>query len=88
MSWSIAAGCLWLIIANVIGMLPSKDHHWRNAYMLIAIGLPLLIWVGISAGWLMAVIFLCAGASVLRWPVVYLGRWVRRLVGFDARGRE
>lgn len=79
MSLSIAAACLWLIVANVIAMFPSKDYHWRNAYILIAVGVPLLIWVALSAGWLMAAVFLGAGASVLRWPVIYLGRWLRRV---------
>ena len=77
---AIAAACLWLILANVIAMFPSRDHHWRNAYALIAVGVPLLVWVGASAGWLMAAVFLAAGASVLRWPVVFLGRWLRRIV--------
>lgn len=81
MSWSIAAGCLWLILANVIAMFPSRDHHWRNAYILIAVGLPLLVWIGVTAGWLMAAVFAGAGASVLRWPVIYLGRWAKRMLG-------
>ncbi len=80
MIWSIAAGCLWLIAANVIAMFPSRDYHWRNAYLLIAVGLPVLIWVVMTAGWLLAAVFLGAGASILRWPVIYLGRWLRRLV--------
>lgn len=77
---AIAAACLWLILANVIAMFPSRDHHWRNAYALIAVGVPLLVWVVASAGWLMAAVFVAAGASVLRWPVVFLGRWLRRIV--------
>ena len=51
MNWPVAAACLWLIVANVIAMFPSRDHHWRNAYGLIAIGLPIVIWVGASVGW-------------------------------------
>ena len=78
MNWPVAAACLWLIVANVIAMFPSRDHHWRNAYALIVVGLPLVVWVGISVGWLLAAVFLGAGASVLRWPVIFLGRWLRR----------
>ncbi len=85
MSLALAAGCLWLILANVIAMFPSKDYHWRNAYGLIAVGLPLLVWIALTAGWLMAAVFAGAGASVLRWPVVYLGRWLRRIAD-RARG--
>lgn len=80
MIWPLGAACLWLIVANVIAMFPSRDHHWRNAYILIAVGLPLLAWVGLTAGWLMAGVFLGAGASVLRWPVWNLWRWVRRVL--------
>ena len=79
MNWPVAAACLWLIVANVIAMFPSRDHHWRNAYVLIAVGLPIVVWVGVSVGWLLAVVFAGAGASVLRWPVIFLGRWLRRI---------
>ena len=79
MNWPVAAACLWLIVANVIAMFPSRDHHWRNAYALIAVGLPIVVWVGVSVGWLLAVVFAGAGASVLRWPVIFLGRWLRRI---------
>lgn len=78
---SLAAGLIWLIVANVLGMLPSKDHHWSNAYKLIAVGLPILVWIGWSNGWLWALAFLITASSVLRWPLVYLWRWVRGLVG-------
>jgi hypothetical protein len=78
MIWALGIACLWLILANVIAMFPSRDHHWRNAYMLIAVGLPLLVWVGLVVGWLLAAVFLVAGASVLRWPLIYLWRWITR----------
>lgn len=67
---------LWLILANVIAMLPSRDHHWRAAYVLIALGIPLLGWVTYVDGPLWGLLLLAAGASVLRWPVIYLFRWI------------
>ena len=71
--------CLvWLIAANLIGMLPSRDHHWRAAYGLIALGVPLLGWVTWEAGPIVGMVVLAAGASILRWPVVYFWRWLRR----------
>ena len=45
MSLSFALGLVWLVAANVIGMFPSKDHHWTNAYRLIAVGGPLWLWL-------------------------------------------
>ena len=32
MSLSLILACLWLVVANLIGMVPSRDHHWRAAY--------------------------------------------------------
>lgn len=76
----LLCACLWLIAANLIGMLPSRDHHWRVAYALIALGIPLLGWVTWVEGPVWGLVLLAAGASVLRWPVVYLWRWLRRQV--------
>jgi hypothetical protein len=72
---------VWLIAANLIGMLPSRDRHWRAAYVLIAIGVPLLGWTTYEAGPVVGLSLLAAGASILRWPVVYLWRWLRRQSG-------
>lgn len=78
---ALAAALIWLILANVIAMFPSKDYHWSNAYKLIAVGVPILIWVALTNGLIWAAAFLIAAGSVLRWPLVYLGRWLRRIVG-------
>lgn len=78
---SLVFACLWLVSANVIGMLPSRDHHWTAAYILIALGLPILIWVIVQNGFLIGLLVLAAASSILRWPVVYLWRWVKRKTG-------
>ncbi len=72
---------VWLIAANVIGMFPSRDLHWRAAYVMIAIGVPLLGWVTWESGPVIGLLLLVAGASILRWPVVFFWRWLRRQVG-------
>ncbi|MEM8692645.1 MAG: DUF2484 family protein [Pseudomonadota bacterium] len=77
MSGSLVLACLWAFAANVIAMLPSKDYHWSNAYKLIAIGIPILGFVTWQHGPWVGLLVLAAGMSVLRWPVVYLTRWVR-----------
>ena len=77
----LTLACLWLIAANVIAMLPSRDHHWRAAYALIVVGIPLLGWVTWQAGPVWGLILLGAGACILRWPLVYFWRWLRRQVG-------
>jgi hypothetical protein len=74
--------CLvWLVLANLIAMFPSRDKHWRTAYMLIAVGIPLVGWVTYESGPVIGIIVLAAGASVLRWPLVYFWRWIRRQIG-------
>ena len=72
---------LWALTANVLAMLPSRDHHWRRAYVLIGVGIPLLGYVTYENGPLIGFLVLLAGMSVLRWPVIYLSRWLRRMVG-------
>ena len=81
MSISLILGCLWVIVANLIAMLPSKDHHWRAAFALMAVGAPLLVWVIWENGWLIGGLFLLAAASILRWPLLYAYRWLRRTLG-------
>jgi hypothetical protein len=75
MSLSLPLALIWLIAANVIAMFPSRDHHWRVAYGLIALGIPLLGWVTRANGMWWGLIFMIAAASVLRWPLIHLGRW-------------
>lgn len=80
MTLSLILVCVWALVANVLAMFPSRDNHWRNAYILIAIGVPLLGFVTYQNGPFMGLLVLAGGMSVLRWPVVYLGRWLKTLV--------
>ncbi|WP_299849632.1 DUF2484 family protein [uncultured Roseovarius sp.] len=79
MSWSLILACLWAVSANVLAMVPSGDNHWRRAYALIAVGVPLLGYVTYENGPWMGFLVLAAGMSVLRWPMIYLGRWIKGL---------
>lgn len=78
MSAPIVAACLWCALACVIAMFPSKRSHWPAAYALMAIGAPLLAWVFVTEGWLASALYLAAAASILRWPVRFAWRWIRR----------
>ncbi len=80
MTLSLILACFWALVANVLAMTPSRDYHWRNAYLLIAIGIPLVGYVTWQNGPWVGLLVLAAGMSVLRWPVIYLGRWLRRRV--------
>ena len=81
MTLPLALCLVWLISANLIGMLPSRDLHWRAAYGLIAIGLPLLLWLVWSGDWVASLLIALAAGSVLRWPLIYLARSLRRKLG-------
>lgn len=77
MSESIILAALWGIAANVAAMIPSGDDHWSRAYLLIACGIPILGFVTMQHGPWAGLVVLLGGMSVLRWPVVYLTRWLR-----------
>ena len=81
MSPSLICVALWLLVANVLAMIPSRDNLWQRAYILIGTGIPLLGWVTYQNGPWVGLFALAAGVSVLRWPVVYLVRWTRRMMG-------
>jgi len=81
MNASLILACVWLVAANVLAMFPSRDYHWANAYKLIAVGVPILGYVTWQNGHWIGLLVMVAAMSVLRWPVIYLGRWVRRVLG-------
>ena len=77
--------CIWVVAANVAGMVPSRRGHWPAAVVLIVTGIPLLGLVTWQYGPLAGFVALGAGASILRWPIrLGLGRLMRR----RRRGRE
>ena len=81
MSLSLVLACFWFVIANILAMTPSKDFHWRSAYLLIAVGIPIVGFVTAQHGPWLGMLVLAGGCSVLRWPVVYFVRWLRRGAG-------
>lgn len=80
MTLSVVGALLWCLGANLIAMLPSRDHHWRAAYGLMALGVPILAGLVVQNGWIFALAFLLAAASILRWPVFFALRWVRTVL--------
>lgn len=78
MSLSLVLACFWFVIANILAMTPSQDSHWRAAFVLIALGIPVVGLVTLQHGPLLGLVALAGGCSVLRWPVIYLMRWLRR----------
>lgn len=81
MTISLTLAFVWALAANLLAMLPSRDNLWTRAYVLIAVGIPLLGYVVYENGPWIGLAVLAAGMSVLRWPVRYLWRWIKRLSG-------
>ncbi|SPF80355.1 DUF2484 family protein [Pseudoprimorskyibacter insulae] len=78
MTPAIILAFVWALTANVLAMIPSKDNHWTRAYVLIAVGLPILAMVFWQNGPWVALLVLIAGLSILRWPLRYALRWLRQ----------
>ncbi len=70
---------LWAIAATAIALMPRRAHR-PGAVALIVTGIPLLGWLTWTHGPLAGLLGLAAGASVLRWPLFHMGRWLRRKV--------
>ena len=81
MTLSLILACFWAVIAQVIPLFPSRHHHWPAAYVLIAVGIPLLGYVVYQNGPLVGLLVMIAAMSILRWPVIYLIRWMRKTRG-------
>ncbi|GGB01810.1 DUF2484 family protein [Allosediminivita pacifica] len=75
MTISLTMACIWAFLANILAALPSKDGHWTCAYVLIALGIPLVGFVTYENGPWVGLVVLVAGMSVMRWPVRYVWRW-------------
>ncbi|NPD13829.1 DUF2484 family protein [Xinfangfangia sp. D13-10-4-6] len=78
MTLPLILGCLWLVLANVIAMFPTRDKHIRAGMVLAVVGIPLLGWITWSNGPLWGLAFLIGGASIMRWPLIWFWRSVRR----------
>ncbi len=84
MSASLVLACLWGVGATLVALLPSRRQHWPQAWVLIALGIPILGWVTYQNGMLVGLAVLAAGMSVLRWPVIHLWRRLLRRAGCGA----
>ena len=82
MNISLVLTCFWALVANVLAMTPSKNYDWRNAHILIGIGIPLLGFVTFENGPSIGLVVLIAAMSMLLWPFVNLSRRIKsRVIG-------
>lgn len=78
MPLALVLACLWALVASLAGMAPQR-FHWLAAWTLIATGIPLLGFVTYQAGPFWGLVFLIAGASILRWPLMIASQRLMRL---------
>ncbi|MBT9247063.1 DUF2484 family protein [Gemmobacter fulvus] len=76
MTASLTVACLWALVATLIAMAPRR-WHWPAAYALALVGIPLLGWITYENGPFWGMLALAGGASVLRWPLIFLLRRMR-----------
>ena len=74
---ALIALCLWVVAAWALQVVTTAKQSWPAAYGLIAVGMPLLVWLWLSMGWVWVVVGLGVMASVLRWPLRFAWRWLR-----------
>lgn len=67
MPTSLILACLWAIGANLLALMPSRDQHWRAAFALIVVGIPILGYVTWQTGPWVGLLCLIAATSMLRW---------------------
>lgn len=76
MSLSLFLGCLWVIAATVVAMLPMRRQYVPGLGLLVAA--PVLIgFIGWQHGWIFAALGCAAFVSMFRNPLRYLWRRAR-----------
>ncbi len=76
MSLPLVIGCIWVLAATIVAMLPMKYQYVPGVALLV--GAPaLIIWIGYAHGWFFAVLGLFAFASMFRNPLIYFYRRAR-----------
>ncbi len=70
MNLSLTLACAWVVVACIAAMFPSRRAHWPLAYVLIAAPV-LIVWLGVTYGWLAGLGALAAFVSMFRNPLRY-----------------
>ena len=77
MKTAIALLAGWVVLATLIGLMPRR-FHWRGAILLMVLLVPLVPYVWVQVNPFIALLFLAGVLSILRWPLIFLGRWINR----------
>jgi hypothetical protein len=77
MTTAIALLAAWVVLATLIGLM-ARRFHWRGAILLMVLLVPLVPYVWVQVNPFIALLFLAGVMSILRWPLIFLGRWINR----------
>jgi hypothetical protein len=77
MSLALILACLWIVASAVTAMLPYRMQFPPGIALLI-LSVPLLIYIGLSHGFIWVGLFLLAIGSMFRNPLIY---FIKRLKG-------
>ncbi len=80
---SAALGCVWVILISLVALMPYPQHRPYALAMLVLFPFVLgaVAW---EFGWLWALLLFLGAASIYRYPLIFLVKWLRRKV--RARG--
>ena len=84
MSLALTIACLWVVAAAITALLPMKYQIYPGLPLLLAAPV-LLIWIGLTHGWLWLTLGLLAFASMFRRPLIYFARKAMGLPVTDPR---
>lgn len=73
MSGALVAACLWALAATLVAFLPMK-RQIVPGLVLMALIVPLLVWIGAAHGVWPVVLGLLAFLSMFRRPLLYFAR--------------
>lgn len=72
----------WFAFGTVVGFLPRRFHPY-GAYCLLLTFFPLMVITYKASGLLLTLVLILGGASILRYPFMYIGK--RLMVRFGLR---
>lgn len=73
-------GCIWVVLVSIVALMPFPQHKPYALAMLILLPV-LLVAIALEFGVLWALaLFVCA-ASIYRYPLIFLAKWLRRKWG-------
>ena len=77
---AIVFAAIWIGLGTVVALCP-RAYHPPGALMLLVLLVPLLPYLWLAGHPLLAVGFVAGVASILRWPLYYIGRAILRRFG-------